>query len=154
MRTLWACGLVLSMIGLAGCTGAAQDSKGEPQTPKPSPVMIAISGRVQVLLSTDGTGPGTGEPCTPPQGAKAQAGMAVRVTDGSGTALGAQKLAAGRTTGSALKGCALDFSFKVSGASEHYKLIIGEFPPMTYTREDIRRGLSFYETEQGTLAEQ
>lgn len=50
------------------------------------------------------------------------------------------------------KQCAFVLSFKVSGAPENYKLIISDFAPMQYTREDIRRGLSFYETEQGTLA--
>ncbi|MER7762649.1 hypothetical protein [Streptomyces sp. NPDC097619] len=81
------------------------------------------------------------------------AGQEVRVTDGEGTVLGTGKLADGRTRGSAMfKQCAFVLSFKVSGAPENYKLIISDFAPMQYTREDIRRGLSFYETEQGTLA--
>ncbi|MFF8279989.1 hypothetical protein ACF05T_28470 [Streptomyces lateritius] len=114
--------------------------------------MLAISGSVHVLLSTDGVGPGIGKPCTPPSNAKLQLGAEIRVTDEDGKILGGQKLQDGLTSGSILKACGLDFSFKVSGASENYKLIIGDFPPMRYTREDIRRGLAFYETEQGTLA--
>ncbi|CAM5532414.1 hypothetical protein STANM309S_06783 [Streptomyces tanashiensis] len=37
---------------------------------------------------------------------------------------------------------------------EDYEFSVEGFPPMQYSREDIRRGLSFYETEQGTLAQQ
>ncbi|MFE1552625.1 hypothetical protein [Streptomyces sp. NPDC058718] len=38
------------------------------------------------------------------------------------------------------------------GASENHQRITGGFAPMSYTREDIRRGLSFHETEEGALA--
>ncbi|MGW4704692.1 hypothetical protein [Streptomyces sp. NPDC004285] len=76
------------------------------------------------------------------------------MTDEDGKTLGVQKTARGYTRGTTLKSCALPFSFKVSGASERYTLIIGDYSPMQYTREEIRRGLSFYETEQGTLAPQ
>ncbi|MFF6840280.1 hypothetical protein ACFY8X_16050 [Streptomyces tanashiensis] len=76
------------------------------------------------------------------------------MTDEEGKTLGAQRLQPGRAVGSTLKACGLDFSFKVPGAAENYEFSVEGFPPMQYSREDIRRGLSFYETEQGTLAQQ
>ncbi|MFE0773367.1 hypothetical protein [Streptomyces sp. NPDC058861] len=112
---------------------------------------LAISGSVSVLLSTDRSGPGVGEPCTPPAGSKVKVGAEVRVTDDEGKILGAQKLPVGRASGSILNTCRFGFSFKVPGTAENYEMSIEGFTPMRYTREDIRRGLSFEETEQGTL---
>ena len=154
MRALWACGLVLSMASLVGCSGTTEDAKNVAPTATPSAVTLAISGSVTVLLSIDGKGPEIGEPCTPPAGSKVKVGAEVRVTDDDDKTLGTQKLPTGRAAGSTLKTCKFDFSFKVPGASENYEMSIEGFPPMPYTREDIRRGLSFYETEQGTLAQQ
>ncbi|MGW9437248.1 hypothetical protein [Streptomyces sp. NPDC055607] len=116
-------------------------------------MMLAISGGIDVMLADNGAGAELNAPCTPPPTAKTQLGQEVRVTDGDGIVLGTGKIEGGITRGHALvKGCSVDFSFKVPGTSENYQLIIGSFEPMPYTREDIRRGLSFYETEQGTLA--
>ncbi|CAM5410710.1 hypothetical protein STANM309S_01224 [Streptomyces tanashiensis] len=152
MRTLWACGLVLSMAALVACSGSATNDTTP--TAAPSAVTLAISGRLSVLLSTDGKGPEAGKPCTPPADSKVKPGAEVRVTDEEGKTLGAQKLQPGRAVGSTLKACGFDFSFKVPGAAENYEFSVEGFPPMQYSREDIRRGLSFYETEQGTLAQQ
>ncbi|WP_431775598.1 hypothetical protein [Streptomyces cucumeris] len=151
MRALWAYGLVLSMVGLAGCTGTTEDTKGAAATATPSAVTLSISGGVSVLLSMEGKGPEVGKPCTPPPGARTRVGAEVRVRDDEGKTLGTQKLSMGDTYGSTLKTCELHFSFEVSGASEKYEMSIEGFPPMHYIREDIRRGLHFYETEQGTL---
>ncbi|MEV0449192.1 hypothetical protein [Streptomyces sp. NPDC050600] len=41
----------------------------------------------------------------------------------------------------------------MSGAAEKYVLTVEGFPPLPYTREDIRRGLFLWEDE-GTLAPQ
>ncbi|MFE1271981.1 hypothetical protein [Streptomyces sp. NPDC058757] len=154
MRTWWACGLVLGMIGLVGCSGTAEDPQEAAPTATPSVARLAISGAITVLLSTDGKGPDVGKPCAPPAGSKVKAGAEVRVTDSEGKTLGTQKLGAGHADGSMLKTCNFSFSFKVPGAAENYEMSVEGFPPMRYTREDIRRGLSFYETEQGTLAPQ
>ncbi|MFF9504889.1 hypothetical protein [Streptomyces sp. NPDC014656] len=76
------------------------------------------------------------------------------MTDDKGKTLGTQKLGAGHAGGSTLKTCNFYFSFKVPDAAENYEMRVEGFAPMKYTREAIRRGLSFYETEQGTLAPQ
>lgn len=153
MRALWACGLVLGLAGLVGCTGATEDAKGTPRSATPSPVMLAISGGVDVPLTAGGEDPELGKPCTPSPDATSRLGMEVRVTDDEGRVLGSEKIRTTYTRGSSsFKNCNLSFSFKVPGASESYKLTIGTFAPLRYSREDIRRGLSFYETEQGTLA--
>ncbi|MEV7278717.1 hypothetical protein [Streptomyces sp. NPDC093111] len=103
-------------------------------------------------LSTDGKGPATGKPCTVPPNSKVRAGAEVRVTDGTGKVLGSDVLMPGEAQGSTLKSCEFAFSFKVSGASEKYVLTVAGFPPLPYGREDIRRGLSFWETDEGTLS--
>lgn len=154
MRALWAYGLVLSLAGLAGCTGTTEDTNGVAATATPSAVTLSISGAVSVLLSTDGTGPEASKPCASRPDAKTQVGAEVRVRDDKGKTLGAQKLPMGDTEGSPFKMCSFYFSFEVSGASEKYEMSIEGFPPMHYIREDIRRGLHFYETEQGTLIQQ
>ncbi|MEU1369125.1 hypothetical protein ABZ454_23745 [Streptomyces sp. NPDC005803] len=75
------------------------------------------------------------------------------MTDGNGTVLGTGKVEGGRARGrSQLKLCKVSFTVRVPGGPENYQLIIGAFEPMPYSREDIRRGLAFYETEQGGLA--
>ncbi|MFJ9434894.1 hypothetical protein ACIRQY_35375 [Streptomyces sp. NPDC101490] len=153
MRKLWACALVLGTVGLTGCSGTVENGSASGPAPTPSPVNLAISGGVSTLLSIDGkTGPEAQQPCKPPAKSRLKLGMEIRVTDDSGKLLGSQKLDEAITLGTILKECRLDFSFKVPGDAENYKLTIGDFQAMSYTREDIRRGLSFYETEQGTLA--
>ncbi|MFB7288582.1 hypothetical protein [Actinacidiphila glaucinigra] len=153
MRKLWACGLALGMAGLVGCSGTGEDSKEAAPSATPSAVTLAISGRVKVELSTDGKGPEIGKPCTPPPGSKVKAGAEVRVTDGDGELLGAYRLEPGVTLGSIVKSCEFGFSFKVPGASESYVMTVEGFPPTPYTREDIRRGISVWETDQGTLSQ-
>ncbi|MEU1617780.1 hypothetical protein ABZ479_10795 [Streptomyces sp. NPDC005722] len=155
MRKLWVCGLALGMAGLVGCSGTGEDSKEAAPSATPSAVTLAISGRVKVELSTDGKGPDIGKPCTPPPGSKVKAGAEVRVTDGDGEILGTSRLKPAYTYGieDSLKTCELDFLFKVPGASENYVMTVEGFPPMPYTREDIRRGLSLWETDQGTLSQ-
>ncbi|MER8047666.1 hypothetical protein [Streptomyces sp. NPDC094032] len=150
MRKLWACGLALGMTGLLGCSGATEDSKNAAPSATPSAVALAINGRVAVESSTDGTGPDVGKPCTVPADSKVKAGAEVRVTDSDGKVLGTDRLDTGFAFGSTLKSCEFSYSFKVPGASENYVLTVEGFPPMPYTREDIRRGLNFWE-DQGTL---
>lgn len=153
MRKLWACGLALGMAGLVGCSGTGEDSKEAAPSATPSAVTLAISGRVKVELSTDGKGPDIGKPCTPPPGSKVKSGAEVRVTDGDGKILGTYRLKPGFANGSVLKSCEFGFLFKVPGASENYVMTVEGFPPMSYTREDIRRGISLWETDQGTLSQ-
>lgn len=154
MRALWVVGMVLGMLGLAGCTDSAEGAKSAPQTAKPSPLLLSVQGGIAVMLPNNGAGTELGGPCTPPPSAKIQLGQEVRVTDGNGTSLGTGKIEGGRTRGmSQLKQCRVEFAVRVSGVPDEYQLIIGNFEPMPYSREDIRRGLSFYETEQGALAQ-
>ncbi|MCX5417828.1 hypothetical protein OOK09_38980 [Streptomyces sp. NBC_00059] len=154
MRKLWACGLALGMAGLIGCSGTTEDSKETVPSTTPSAVTLAISGKVTVELSTDGKGPEIGKSCTPPKGSKVRAGAEVRVTDSDGEILGAYGLEPGVTRGSSsFKTCDFGFLFKVPGASENYVMTVEGFPPMPYSREDIRRGLSLWETGQGTLSQ-
>ncbi|MFF4172580.1 hypothetical protein [Streptomyces sp. NPDC001744] len=151
MRALWACGLAVGMLGLAGCTGATDDAKDVPPPNTPSAVWLAITGDVDIPLPK-GSDAGLRESCTPPSNAKTQIGTEVRVTDDSGKALGTGELRRGFIRGELTrKTCSVGFSFRVSSAPDNYRLIIGEFPPIPYTRENIRRGVSFIETEQGTL---
>lgn len=153
MRKLWVCGLALGMAGLVGCSGTGEDSKEAAPSATPSAVTLAISGRVKVELSTDDTGPDIGKPCTPPPGSKVKSGAEVRVTDGDGKILGTDRLEPGFANGSVLISCEFGFFFKVPGASENYVMTVEGFPPMSYTREDIRRGLSLWETDRGTLSQ-
>ena len=155
MRKLWVCGgLVLGIAGLVGCSGTTNDAQDSaPPSASPSAVALAINGRVAVELSTDGKGPAIGKPCTVPPNSKVKAGAEVRVTDDAGKILGTDALTPGEARGYTLKSCDFTFSFKVSGAAEKYVLTVEGFPPMPYIREDIRRGLSFWEDE-GTLIPQ
>lgn len=154
MRRPWVCGgLVLGIAGLVGCSGTTNDAKDSAPSATPSAVTVAINGRVSVELSTDGKGSSIGKPCTVPPNSKVKAGAELRVTDDAGKILGTGALAPGRAQGYTLKSCEFTFDFKVSGAAEKYVLTLEGFPPLPYTREDIRRGLFLWEDE-GTLAPQ
>ncbi|MFJ3902247.1 hypothetical protein [Streptomyces sp. NPDC090025] len=159
MRKLWACGLVLGMAGLVGCAGGsggsggasdASDTSKNSASPsaKPSPaVTLTISGSLAVELPT-GKGPADGERCKAPSGSRLKAGAKVRVTDSGGKVLGSDRLNPGTAFGSStLMLCRFPVSFKVPGASATYVLSVEGFPPLTYTREDIRRGLDLWESD-------
>ncbi|MGA4980438.1 hypothetical protein [Streptomyces cinereoruber] len=152
MRTMWACGAVLSVVVLAGCAGTSEEAKGASPAATPSPVMLSISGGIDVIFPSADAAPELSTPCTPHPGAKTQLGQEVRVLDDQGTVIGTGKIDGGMTQGHAvMKTCSVGFSFKVPGTSENYQLIIGDFAPLNYTREGIRRGLSYYETAEGVL---
>ncbi|MFD5110085.1 hypothetical protein [Streptomyces cinereoruber] len=155
MRTLWACGAIFSVVGLVGCSGVPEEAKGAPPTVTPSAAMLSISGGIDVAFPDADVAPELRTPCTPPPNAKTQLGQEMRVLDDKGTVIGTGKIKGGMTLGHDLfKFCSVDFSFKVPGVSENYQLVIGDFAPLNYTREGIRRGLSYMETEDGALVVQ
>ncbi|MFI6416944.1 hypothetical protein ACIBG6_05900 [Streptomyces sp. NPDC050842] len=80
------------MVGLVGCTSTTDGTNDAPQTATPSPVMLAISGGIDVMLPDKGAGAELNAPCTPPSNARTQLGLEVRVTDGEGTVLGTGKI--------------------------------------------------------------
>ncbi|MGW9448565.1 hypothetical protein [Streptomyces sp. NPDC055632] len=140
------------MVALAGCTGTSEETKNASPTATPSPVMLAISGGIDVMFPSVDAAPELSTPCTPHPSAKTQLGQEIRVLDDQGTVIGTGKIDGGMTEGHALmKACSVGFSFKVPGTSENYQLIIGDFAPLNCTREGIRRGLSYDETAQGDL---
>ncbi|MGW1226265.1 hypothetical protein [Streptomyces sp. NPDC002530] len=156
MRTLWVCGAVLGLAVLVGCTSTSEASGGASPDASPavspSSVVLTINGSIDVMVGDDPSAQ-VSQPCTPPARAKVKIGQEVRVTDDQGSVLGTGKITRGHTKGNAtVKMCSVGFSFRIPGAAENYRLIIGHFEPMPYTREDIRRGLHFYQTDDGALA--
>ncbi|MFJ3819438.1 hypothetical protein [Streptomyces sp. NPDC090056] len=140
------------MLALAGCTGMSEEAKSASPTATPSPVMLAISGGIDVMFPSPDAAPEPLTLCTPHPSAKTQLGQEIRVLDDKGTVIGTGKIDGGMTQGNDwFKACSVRFSFKVPGTSENYQLIIGNFAPLNYTREGIRRGLSYDETAQGAL---
>ncbi|WP_435192214.1 hypothetical protein [Streptomyces sp. bgisy126] len=140
------------MVALAGCAGTPEEAKGTSPSATSSPAMLSISGSIDVMFPSPDAAPEPYTPCTPHPNAKTRLGQEMRVLDDKGTVIGTGKIDGGMTEGNDwMKACSVGFSFKVPGASENYQLIIGNFAPLNYTREGIRRGLSYDETAQGAL---